>query len=799
MNSDKNKLSINRLLISSQTARWVILILVVAVFAVILYPNLIIPRQTYKVGDIAERNIKAPFDFFIEDQPATEARRRQMIDTQMTVYDHNTALAGKISRQVNQAFEDMRIAIEQASTPPEEDAEVQEEAAQASLVSEMIWAMKEEFESALGIPVEQDDYRVLAAESFSPEIDRLIIRILMEIMKNGVVSSKEILIKESDMGMILRDLSSKTETVVQNPRNFYGMDQVKTMVQAIGQPYLVGINQGLQKLIIDLTQNLIQPNITLNRSETEDRRKTAAAEVKPILYQIKAGEMLIREGERVTELQRLKLQTLQDRTRQEQVVLSSIGSVTIILCLLVIIYIMHLQNEPRFSRDPNRNLIFISTVLIAFVFLARISVGLSDALTQGTAIPFPARSLYYGIPMAAASMTVCLFLGLSIAVPFSMALSVCGAVLFQNKFEIFLYFLLSSTMAAYWIRDCRERKVFIGAGLRLGLLNLVLVTAINIYLAEVGSLKMLWDWAFAFLGGLGAGIVAAGLAPLLEIAFGYTTDITLLELANLDRPILRRLMIEAPGTYHHSMVIGSMVEAAASAIGANPILAKVCGYYHDIGKIKKPLYFVENQFDGINRHDKLAPSMSALILIAHVKNGVEIATENRLGRMIIDTIRQHHGTSLIRFFYEKAKKLKGDDSVKIDDFRYPGPKPQTKEAGLVMLADVVEAASRTLENPTPSRIQGQVQNLINKIFADGQLDDCELTLKDLHNIAQSFNKILNGIYHHRIEYAEPQTPANGKSKDGSTDRQPSKQSQNAPKEDTTDSQGHLKRLGVPRR
>lgn len=799
MSGEKNKLSINRLLISSQTARWAILALVTAVFAVILYPNLVIPRQSYKVGDIAERNIKAPFDFFIEDRPATEARRQQMIDTQMTVYDHNTVLAGKISRQVNQAFEDIRIAIEQASTSPEKDAEVQEEAAQAASVSELIWAMKEEFEVSLGIPVDEDAYRVLEAEKFSPEIDRLMIRILMEIMNNGVVSSKEILIKESDTGMILRDLSSKTETIVQNPKDFYGLDQAKNMVQTIGQPHLVGINQGLKKLIIEFTQNLIQPNITLNRSETEDRRKMAAEEVKPILYQIKAGEMLIREGERVTELQRLKLQTLQDRTRQEQVVLSSIGSVTIILCLLVIIYIMHLQNEPRFSRDPNRNLIFVSTVLIAFVFLARISVGLSDALTQGTAIPFPARSLYYGIPMAAASMTVCLFLGLSIAVPFSMALSVCGAVLFQNKFEIFLYFLLSSTMAAYWIQDCRERKVFIGAGVRLGFLNLVLVTAINIYLAESGGLKMLWDWVFAFLGGLGAGIVAAGLAPLVEIAFGYTTDITLLELANLDRPILRRLMIEAPGTYHHSMVIGSMVEAAASAIGANPILAKVCGYYHDIGKIKKPLYFVENQFDGINRHDKLAPSMSALILIAHVKNGVEMATENRLGRMIIDTIRQHHGTSLIRFFYEKAKKLKGDDSVKIDDFRYPGPKPQTKEAGLVMLADVVEAASRTLENPTPSRIQGLVQNLINKIFADGQLDDCELTLKDLHNIAQSFNKILNGIYHHRIEYAEPQTPANGKSKDASTDRQPAKQTQNAPKEDTTDSQGHLKRLGVPRR
>jgi rRNA maturation RNase YbeY len=242
--------------------------------------------------------------------------------------------------------------------------------------------------------------------------------------------------------------------------------------------------------------------------------------------------------------------------------------------------------------------------------------------------------------------------------------------------------------------------------------------------------------------------------------FDYTTDITLLELANLDRPILRRLMIEAPGTYHHSVIVGTLVEAAASEIGANPLLARVCGYYHDIGKVNKPLYFIENQ-KGKNKHDKLAPSMSSLILIAHVKDGVEIARKNKLGSMIIDTIKQHHGTSLIKFFYEKAKQRKGEDSVNIDDFRYPGPKPQTREAGLVMLADAVEAASRTLENPTSSRIQGLVQNLINKIFSDGQLDACELTLKDLHNIAKSFNQILSGIYHHRIEYPDQRAAANG--------------------------------------
>jgi putative nucleotidyltransferase with HDIG domain len=238
-----------------------------------------------------------------------------------------------------------------------------------------------------------------------------------------------------------------------------------------------------------------------------------------------------------------------------------------------------------------------------------------------------------------------------------------------------------------------------------------------------------------------------------------------------------------------------MVEAAASAIGANPLLARVCGYYHDIGKIKKPLYFIENQANGKNRHDQLAPSMSALILISHVKDGVEIARKHKLGKAIIDTIRQHHGTSLISFFYEKAKQLKGEDAVNIDDYRYPGPKPQNREAGLVMLADVIEAASRTLENPTPSRIQGLVQNLINKIFSDGQLDNCELTLKDLNNIAKSFIKILDGIYHHRIEYPETPASSGGKGKNGNSDKQPPGSPADSPGEDTQEGPSHLRRLG----
>lgn len=538
----------------------------------------------------------------------------------------------------------------------------------------------------------------------------------------------------------------------------------------------------------------------MNRNETQERKKAASAEIKPVLHKIKAGEMLLREGERVTEVQLLKLKTLATQSRKQQVLFTSIGAAMVLVCLLITTYILHLNQPGQLPREHNKSLLFMACVFLTFFLLAEISYKLSEALTLNASLPIQMSSTWFGIPLASGAMIVCVFMGITVAIPVAMVLAVSFAVIFDNSLPYFLYFLISGTMAAYWIQNCRERKVFITAGAKLGLLNILLVTAVDFYLSDVSGPKLLYDWGFGFMGGIGAGIVTAGIVPLVEIAFGYTTDISLLELANLDRPILRRLMLEAPGTYHHSVIVGSLVEAAASEIGANHLLAKVCGYYHDIGKMNKPLYFIENQKDGKNKHDKLAPSMSGLILIAHVKEGVEIARENKLGQDIIDTIRQHHGTSFIKYFYDKARQLKGEDQVKVDDFRYPGPKPQTREAGLVMLADVVEAASRTLDNPTPSRIQGLVQNLINNIFSDGQLDECELTLKDLHKIARSFNKILYGIHHHRIEYTEKRAPAveNGKGrlKNGSPDRQQARQAQNPVEEDKAKGSGHLRRLGL---
>jgi len=334
------------------------------------------------------------------------------------------------------------------------------------------------------------------------------------------------------------------------------------------------------------------------------------------------------------------------------------------------------------------------------------------------------------------------------------------------------FVLVTSIAAAASIAYADKRSAIIKAGAYTAAVGAL--AAVGFQLVEAASLTVsitfmnfVWYVLFAAAGGFFCAFLVTIITPLAEYVFGYTTDIKLLELANLNHPLLRELVIRAPGTYHHSHLVGILAEAASEAIGANPLLVRVAAYYHDIGKIRKPLYFVENTTDCESRHDKLSPNMSALIISSHVKDGLELAQQYKIPKRISDMIVQHHGTKMISFFYEKAKGLIASGSdVKIDekDFRYAGPKPQTREAGILLLADSVEAAVRSLKEKSPSRIQQMVEDVINSSFVEAQLDECDLTLRNLHDIAASFTKILMGIYHQRIEYPKETFAASEESK-----------------------------------
>ncbi|HLE04018.1 MAG TPA: HDIG domain-containing protein, partial [Anaerolineales bacterium] len=290
------------------------------------------------------------------------------------------------------------------------------------------------------------------------------------------------------------------------------------------------------------------------------------------------------------------------------------------------------------------------------------------------------------------------------------------------------------------------------AGALVGLANLYSIVAWSFLSGATGSLG--FDLLCGLINGLFVAILALGLLPLFEYLFQVATDFRLIELCNMNHPLLKQMILNAPGTYHHSMVVGTLAEAAGEAIGANTLLCRVGAYYHDIGKMRKPSYFVENQTDSKDLHGKLRPSLSSLVIVSHVKAGVELGRAYGLPTEVVEMIPQHHGTRLVTFFYDKAKKTQDPDmgEVQEEEFRYPGLKPQTKEAAILMLADAVEAASRTLTERTQGRFQGLVGNIVNTIFTDGQLNECELTLRELRLIEESFVRVLAGIYHHRVDY-----------------------------------------------
>jgi putative nucleotidyltransferase with HDIG domain len=450
----------------------------------------------------------------------------------------------------------------------------------------------------------------------------------------------------------------------------------------------------------------------------------------------------------------------------------------------------------RSGRAGLKQIVFLASTLTLMVVLARGYQIFAGAVVSDWVEVSP-MALAFGAPLAAGPILAALFLGVPAGMLIALCLGAIAAFMWPDPMGMFIFYLISGLTASLFARGGRTRLSLIKAGLISSGAGLFVLLGVALLNGWIFTLEFLLALAAVGVGGPLAGVLAAGVAPLIEMAFGYNTDASLMEMASLDNPALQELMLRAPGTYHHSLVVGSLVEAAAKEIGANHLLARVAALYHDIGKIKKPDYFVENQLSRPNRHEKLAPSMSALILISHVKEGVELARGYRLGQPIIDIMAQHHGTRLIHFFYNKGvenRQAAGQGEPSEENFRYPGPRPQTREAGLVMLADTVEAAARSLEHPNPARIKGLVQNQINQIFAEGQLNECELTLKDLHKIAKSFNAILNGIFHQRVEY--PEAADKVKKADGDTDskQQRSQSGQAEPAKDA--SQADLRRLGM---
>ena len=581
----------------------------------------------------------------------------------------------------------------------------------------------------------------------------------------GVVASTTLFTPYKN-GILIRDLPSMMETLRMDTREIKDIKQVKDDLEHMLK---VSMNKPfrMRKAVYTLIYPLIAPNMTLNQETTQARRREISQAVEPLYYIIKKGEVIVRQGERVGPIQQLKLQALYSHRKGPYNLLRALGIFGMCLMFLAVLYASLERTGIRRLRSTDW--VFLGVILLIFGMLAKIADVVT--LPGGGGLPEATRSLYFAfsLPMAGAAGILALFFSKRLCIFVSLILAFLASNMVFGGIGVFCYYFVGSMIYIYLMKRSETRSQVLKSVLPLFAALCVMWVSINLMDLNGPSVTGT-GIAFVALSTFLSLLAVVGIAPIMELLFGYTSRFRLMELLNLEQPLLQELMVKAPGTYHHSLIVSNMVEAGARVIGANPLLAKVAALYHDIGKLKSPHYFIENISCKENRHNKLAPSMSALILIAHVKKGVELAREHRLGQQITDLIGQHHGTTLIAYFHHKAMEqaeAKGEEPVREEDYRYPGPKPQSKEAGLILLADAIEASSRTLVDPTPSRIKGHIQNIVRKIYTEGELDESQLTLKDLTLLTDTFHRILTGIFHQRIEYpsakpAEAKTGNNGK-------------------------------------
>jgi putative nucleotidyltransferase with HDIG domain len=750
-----------------------IIALLVATLTILLLPRLQLQMRTLAIGDIAPADIKAHTDFLLEDEVSAQKKRKEAEERLLPVYDFDSQAVAAIDQRLRRAMQSLEAAYHirppellggfQATRgiplTPEEAARVKGvEGVQTPLSQELVVTSpffrerEQAFRRSLGIQLGEETLLTLRQLQYAPGVRQAVIQAISVVMQRGIVSDYDLFVGHRERGIVFRDFQSEQERIITDTSPILNMSEASAALKAAVFSLSVPYAAELQPIIADLARNLLQPNLRFNRQETEERKEQAVAAIKPVFFQVKRGEMLVREGERVREEHLPKLRALASGKRLGDPI-SAVAGTAIFVAVVVIFGLLYLRYmQPRVSWDSEA-LLLLAILLVVNVLAMRAFIVVAHALVES----FPIVEngvLLYALPVTAGGILVAIFFDFQVGILFSLMTSLLIGILVRDNLAMVVLALVGNLVATFRVQQYRQRSSILLTGLFIGLVNILTLMAFGLMNANLFTWPRVYEGLCGLLGGVLAAVVVSTILPLLESIFKCTTDIKLLELASLNHPLLRQLIMHAPGTYHHSMLVGTLAEAAAEAVGANALLSRVGSYYHDIGKMLTPEYFVENQAGHGNKHDRLSPSMSALIIMAHVKDGIKLAKEYKLPQRIIDMIPQHHGTNLIAYFYNKAKELEDPavQQVHEGDYRYPGPKPQTREAAIVMLADKVEAASRVLAEPTPQRISGLVQRIVSNIFMDGQLDECDLTLRDLQKINDGFTRTLIAIYHHRVEY-----------------------------------------------
>ncbi|MEW6182891.1 MAG: HDIG domain-containing metalloprotein [Bacillota bacterium] len=688
--SDKFKTTFKEPRLKRAGAALFLFIALTLLIAVKFYPE----RVSLEAGQVAPRTIKAPRSAVFEDKARTDELRREAANKVQKMYDVDPKVVETVKKDIAELIRKVIVVGKQQEKNQADKETALKEALPFTLPDKTLKPLLEIPEARL--------------KRLNQELNRIVDQVM------------------APPGIRQEDLTSVE----------------KTFNDRLGLLSLEPAEEVFAQNIILYT---VRPNSFYNAARTEKLQQEAMDAVQPVEITVRTGEKIIGEGEVVTQehIAKLKAAGLYQSTFRVGAIL---GVSFVVLLLVGALFYYLFQQHREVYLDP-MHLYLISLVIVGVLLVAKIVFAID--IRQWTGVT---SQLGYAVPVATAGMLIAILVDSRIALMVVFMTAIFAGLMTDNQLRFVLVGFLTGITGVYSVSHLSRRGDLVRASLYVSVA--AILAALTVGLASGTPLSVLLPVGIGLglINGLLSSILTNGALPVLEYTFGITSPVKLLELTNPGEPLLKRLLMEAPGTYHHSIIVGNLGEAAAEAIGADVLTVRAGAYYHDIGKLRRPYFFMENQMGQNNPHDKLAPTLSTLIITSHVKDGIEFARENKLPEKIIGVIEQHHGTSMVGFFHQKALESDQKDLVSETDFRYPGPKPQTREAAIVMLSDAVEASVRSLNQPMPGQIEGLIHRIVKDKLQDGQLDECALTFRDLELIGGAFARVLSGIFHHRVEY-----------------------------------------------
>ncbi|UAC47291.1 HD family phosphohydrolase [Bacillus aquiflavi] len=692
--------------------RIVLFILVGAILYGAMFSNIKPEKLDLNLFSIAEKTIRSPIT--IEDKESTEKKRREALDQVQDVYT--------LKKEYTQNRVDLITSIFQSAS------EVNEE-------------IREELERA-----NRDGNNTVAEPPINEKLKRLKAKLTENVAKD--ISDPvflAILQASKDELSIAKDL---TVTAINNMMsNRIPADEVENAKKRVEEELkYTSLSGNLKNAAIELGRYAIIQNEFYDSAATEELRQQTIESIDPV--KVLQGQIIVEEGQLISRdvYRQLELVGMLDNENSFQ---PFFGLGVLIFVLLSAVYYYFFELDVPNETKQNYLLLYSLVLIIATALMKTIS------LFQA----FDDSEIGYIFPAAMGTMIIKILIDERPAILLTIMMAVCGSIIFNGGFtgtfhiSIGIYILCSGLAGVLFLSKHNHRSKILQAGLFVSAVNVVVILSL-IFLqnGQYSGFDYGLYFTVALISGIASAVLTIGFLPFFEVGFGILSTMKLIELSNPNHPLLRKILTEAPGTYHHSIMVANLAETACEAIGANGLLARVGCYYHDIGKTKRPQFFIENQMNIENPHDRLNPKVSRNIIIAHATDGADMLRKHRMPKEIVDIAEQHHGTTLLKFFYHKVKE--SEEDVKEEDYRYPGPKPQSKEAAIIGIADSVEAAVRSMSHPTSKQIEQLVKQIIADRLQDGQFNECDITLKELTTVSETLCATLNGIFHSRIEYPE---------------------------------------------